>query len=110
MKPVDLKTEGYLDVVEFAKHQDQYMTLPAIRSKDGSVWTLWQPSEAEAKAIAAGARVALRLWTFDRPLQPVALSVEGVEEEDVEARAAAGPPSVPEAEGGAPTTPGPGAV
>ena len=43
------------------------------------VWSFWQPSEAERKAIADGALIRLSAWGTTHP--PVALHVDGVEGE-----------------------------
>jgi len=81
MQPVDLKAEGYEDVITFAEHQPEYQPLPAVEVEPGCVWTRWTLSETERRAIMDGARVELFVWTFGRPLQPVALRVEGAAEE-----------------------------
>jgi len=81
MKPVDLEAEGYENVIVFAKYQPEYEPLPAVQVEPGLVWTKWQLSGAERRAIMDGARVELFVWTFGQPLQPVALKIEGVEEE-----------------------------
>jgi hypothetical protein len=67
-----------IDEVEWAKNQPEYETLPAITmrdSKDVPATSRWQFSEAERKAIAAGADLFLSQLTFGGPLQPVLLQV-----------------------------------
>src|SRR3990172_6765343 len=80
MQPIDLKAEGYENVITFAEHQPEYQPLPAVEVEPGCVWTTWTLSETERRAIMDGARVELFVWTFGRPLQPVALRIEGGEE------------------------------
>jgi hypothetical protein len=65
--------------VEIAKDQPEYLTLPAFVFNDGKVLTEWKPSEAERAAIARGENIRLWIWTFGRPLQPVALEVTSEE-------------------------------
>ena len=66
-------------LVVFAKDQPQYQQLPA-RVSNGVVTSRWQLSEDERRAILDGACVMLESWTFGRPLQPVRLWIEGVEQ------------------------------
>ena len=80
MKPVDLEAEGHKDVIVFAEHQPQYESLPAVLVEPGVVWTRWQLSEDERRAIMDGARIELWVWTFGKALQPVMLAVEGVQD------------------------------
>ena len=61
--------------VEIAKDQPEYFTLPALVYNDGKVMTEWKFSESEREAIARGENVRLWIWTFGRPLQPIALEV-----------------------------------
>lgn len=42
------------------------------------VWSYWEPSEAERKAIAAGALVRISAWGVTHP--PIAVGVDGIEE------------------------------
>ena len=79
MKPVDLKTAGFENVIVFAEDQPEYQPLPAVETEPGVIWTRWEPTTDERKAIAEGKRIDLFIWTFRRPLQPIALAVEGVE-------------------------------
>ena len=61
--------------VEFAKHQREYRTLPALQWRDGKVLTEWELTEEERAAIARGENIRLWVWTFNKPLQPIALEV-----------------------------------
>lgn len=79
MNPVDLKAAGHQNVIVFAENQPEYHPLPAVETEPGVIWTRWELTEEERKAIAGGKRIDLFIWTFRRPLQPIALVVEGVE-------------------------------
>lgn len=64
----------------FAADQTEYNPLPALIELDGRVHTRWQLSEDERRAILDGACIVLEVLTFNQPLQPLALRVEGVGE------------------------------
>lgn len=66
--------------VVFAKDQPEYLQLPA-RTDGVSVVTVWELTATERAAVLAGAPIILQLTTFGRPLQPVSIVVQGVEEE-----------------------------
>lgn len=79
MDPVEqVEAEG-TTLVTFAKDQPEYIPLPALVYPDGKVLTEWKPTEAERAAIAAGENIRLWIWTFGKPLQPVALTVTSEE-------------------------------
>lgn len=61
--------------VVFAKHQPEYLPLPALVFQDGKVLTEWQLTEEERARLVAGERIRLWIWTFNGPLQPIALEV-----------------------------------
>jgi len=61
--------------VVFAKDQPEYAPLPALVFPDGKVCTEWRPTEDERARILAGENIRLWIWTYGRPLQPVALEV-----------------------------------
>lgn len=71
--------EGH--VVTYAKGQKEYDLLPVIRFADGKVYSEWTPTKEELSQLmvqmATGHVVKIRLWqwTFNHPLQPVALEV-----------------------------------
>lgn len=71
MKPIEF--EGHN--VVFAKDQPEYNPLPAKRDEDGTVTTVWELSEEEKQLIASNGKICLRQLTFNKPLQPVHLSV-----------------------------------
>ena len=64
-------------VVVYAEHQPPYIPLPVVKYPDGLVYSEWQPNEEEAAILARGGRLTIRLWqwTFNQPLQPVAVEV-----------------------------------
>ena len=62
--------------VVFAKDQPQYAPLPSTIDGD-TVWSRWQLTEGERKAILDGACIELGLMTFGKPLQPILLQVQG---------------------------------
>jgi hypothetical protein len=78
MKPVDiahLAADPEPRAVVFAKNQPQYDPLPALVYADGKLMTEWKLTEEERERIAHGENIRLWIWTFNRPLQPVALEV-----------------------------------
>lgn len=74
-----VEAEGTRAVV-FAKDQPEYLPLPALVFPDGRVLTEWRFSEEERAAIARGENLRLWVWTFGRPLQPVALTLTSEQE------------------------------
>lgn len=86
MKPVTPRSSGRGKPVVFgADQQPQYRPLPALVEErlEGvvDVKTEWELTGTERNAIAHGARLKLSVLTFGKPLQPVLLTVEGVEPE-----------------------------
>ena len=78
MKPVELEAlagDPEPRYVVIAKDQPQYDPLPALLYADGKVMTEWSLTEEERLLLVAGERVRLWIWTFGRPLQPVALEI-----------------------------------
>lgn len=77
MKPVDLKKEGYQDVVILAEGQDEYANLPAVLNtpEPGTVWTCWDFTDTEREAIADGAYLNMFTSTFGKPFSPVRFSI-----------------------------------
>lgn len=63
------------ELVVFAKDQPEYLPLPAARFADGRIYTEWKPDEDELARLQRGEAVRLWIWTFNGPLQPVALEV-----------------------------------
>lgn len=83
MKPAEIDGEaprGWEKVV-YAKDQPEYIPLPALRSVDGRVVSRWILTEDERRLVAAGADIYLSVHTFNGPLQPVLLTVDGAEHE-----------------------------
>ena len=75
MVPVEQFETDDARLVVFAKDQPEYTPLPALLFPDGKVLTEWTFTEDERRAIARGENLRLWIWTFGRPLQPVALEV-----------------------------------
>lgn len=69
--------------VDWAASQEEYGTLPSL--SDGfTAWHRWEFTEEERRAIAGGASLEVLAWHAGGPLQPIALSVQGVEAEILE--------------------------
>jgi len=66
-------------ITVYAENQSQYLPLPALVFEDGKILTEWTLTEAERVRIAAGENIRLWIWTYNRPLQPVALQISGDE-------------------------------
>lgn len=75
MTPVEQVPAEGERLVHIAKDQPEYITLPAIVRPDGIILTEWALSEEERAAIARGENIRLWIWTFGKPLQPVALTL-----------------------------------
>lgn len=84
MRPVEPHRAAGLEARArvFVKDQPEYDDLPALIEPNGTVHTRWALTPAERKAIAEGAFVTLEL-TFNTPLQPIRLGVEGVHDPSV---------------------------
>lgn len=77
MTPVEVSQRPVPDVerVVFGAGQPQYLPLPALRSREGVVWTEWELSPDERATVAAGGRIRLRMHTFNEALQPVRIEI-----------------------------------
>lgn len=75
MTPQQLVAPEGTELVTYAKDQPEYLPLPAVRYPDGRIYTEWKPDEAELARLQRGEAVRLWIWTFNQPLQPVALEV-----------------------------------
>ena len=77
MKPISPVIPGrnFPEVV-FAKHQPEYLPLPAISNPEGRVTTRWCLSWRERLQALWGGNVWLQVLTFNHPLQPVKLMTE----------------------------------
>ena len=64
--------------VTFAEFQPEYLPLPACKLKDeqGTVVTCWRLKFFERLKILIYGRIYLQLLTFNKPLQPIKISVE----------------------------------
>ena len=80
MKPVE-PIQLYQDArrVTYGAGQSEYDVLPAVRYPDGTVHTRWQLTADERRAILDGACIVLSILTFNQPIQPLHLSVEGTD-------------------------------
>jgi hypothetical protein len=81
LKPVKSKglesiaEERGLVFLEIAKHQEEYLTLPAYYSPaTGAVLTEWELDEETLRQIRNGANIRLAIWTGGKSLQPVFLT------------------------------------
>lgn len=78
MKPVVPIIPGSdLPVTQYAKRQDEYLTLPAWKSKGarGGVLSRWRLSWKERLKLLCTGNMYLWVMTFDMPLQPVLLTI-----------------------------------
>ena len=75
--PVEPALAPGFDVVRFAEHQPEYVTLPALVSRDEQrgVVTEWELTLDERGALFAGGRIRITILTFGQPLQPIAVEV-----------------------------------
>lgn len=64
--------------VTYAADQPEYNPLKATVEPDGTVHTRWQLTLDERRAILDGACIILEIATFNAPLQPLFIAVEGV--------------------------------
>lgn len=73
MKPTKFKHSN----VEFAKGQDEYQTLPALKidSPEGHVISCWKMSIKERLKILITGKMWMSLMSFNKPLTPSYLSV-----------------------------------
>lgn len=71
MEPVEFKGCN----AKFAETQDEYLTLPAHRGKDGLVTTCWKLSLVEREQIMKSGYIFLQVLTFNQPLQPLKMLV-----------------------------------
>ena len=73
MKPIEFKDCNVI----FAKHQPEYLPLPAHKSQDsvGLVTTCWELTWRERFIILFSGHLFLQQMTFNTPLQPQKPSV-----------------------------------
>lgn len=61
--------------VVYAKDQKEYKPLPAFKSEDGEIVTCWKLSLKERFKILLSGRMWLNVLTFNKPLQPLLISI-----------------------------------
>jgi hypothetical protein len=86
MNPIKPKREQFLlppneEVAEitYAEHQPQYIPLPSLKTRDGRVVSQWMPDPNELELLNRGVPITLCLHTFNQPLQPITLTVGGLD-------------------------------
>lgn len=74
MKPIKFKHVN----TEFAKDQEQYNTLPALRldTPEGHVITCWKMTPKERLKVLFTGKVWMNLMSFNKPLTPSLLSTD----------------------------------
>ena len=75
MKPVKFPEVN----ATFGKSQPQYEPLPVLLFPDGQAISCWQLSDEEKARVAETGQIWLSQLTFNRPLQPVFMTVEKAE-------------------------------
>lgn len=70
-------TSGEGPLIEIAKNQPEYQTLPSRIAWDGLVTTEWEPTAEELAMLMRGGRVRIQILTFNQPLQPLKVEVVG---------------------------------
>ena len=66
MKPIKFKEQNCV----FAEKQDEYLNLPALKTKEGVVISCWDLSLLERLRLLFTGRLWLGLWSFNKPLTP----------------------------------------
>lgn len=72
MKPIKFLETNAI----YGEGQPQYEPLPVLLFPNGQVISCWQLSEEEKKRVAETGQIWLSQLTFNRPLQPVFMTVE----------------------------------
>jgi len=76
MKPITPIVPGFpLPITEYAKNQPEYNTLPVYKEEDGTIVSRWKLSFLERLKLLVYGDLWLIVMTFNRPLQPVRMSV-----------------------------------
>ena len=76
-KPVSPIVPGLqLPEVVYAKDQPQYEPLPVFKQDNGVVLSRWKLTWRERVLTFLRGDVYLFCWTFNHPLQPVAIEIE----------------------------------
>lgn len=74
-----------LPVTEYAKDQPEYNQLPVFRSQCGVVLSRWRLTWRERLRVLAHGDVYLSVHTFNRALQPIAMTTEEPTERSIAA-------------------------
>ncbi len=69
MEPIKFKQQN----VTYAENQEEYLPLPAFKTKSGRVITCWKLSDEELEEVNKTGIVWLDMLTFNKPLQPVGI-------------------------------------
>ena len=72
MKPIKFPEHN----ATFGEGQPQYKPLPVLLFPDGQVISCWQLNDEEKARVAETGQIWLSQLTFNRPLQPVFMTVE----------------------------------
>ena len=65
----------------YAEDQPEYQNLPCHRAKDGTVTSCWSLSFKERLKVLFTGVLFLRVLTFNKPLQPLLMSVDNLVKE-----------------------------
>lgn len=79
MQPISpsMRDDGVpLPEIVYAKDQPEYIPLPVVKERNGTVTSRWKLTWKERLSVLFGGSIYLQIATFNRPLQPVRLSVE----------------------------------
>ena len=84
MDPIEPKAESFrlpfgTTRVVYAEDQPQYKPLPSLRTPDGRVVSQWRPTAEELAALNRGQPITLVNHTYNDPLQPILLTVGGLD-------------------------------
>ena len=72
MQPVSpITPSADADETTYAKDQSEYLSLPCIRTPDGTILTRWMLSEDEKRQIVEQGYIYLAVKTFNQKLQPI---------------------------------------
>lgn len=72
MEPVRFKEMNTV----YGKEQDEYFDLPSYKTENGDVTTIWKLTFKERLQVLFGSKIILRMKTFNKPLQPVSMSLD----------------------------------
>ena len=62
--------------VQFAEHQEEYITLPAHRDDKVKCTTCWKLTWRERFQVLFKGKFFLQILTFNKPLQPLKMQVD----------------------------------